>query len=460
MNICVVGTGYVGLVAGTCLADFGHNIICVDNNKDKIEKLQNGIMPIYELGLKDLIRRNVKEKRLTFTTNLKEGIQHSLAVYIAVSTPDRGDGIPDLGAVEAVAKETAEYIDGYKVIIIKSTVPVGTCSKVKSIINELLNERVSPQMLANNPDLDGYLPKFDIVSNPEFLREGSAIEDFMRPNRIVVGAESDEAIAIMKDIYRPLYLLETPMVITTLKSAEMIKYAANAFLATKISFINEMANVCDRVGADVNMITKGIGLDKRIGSKFLHVGPGYGGSCFPKDTLGLISVAKSVGYDLKIVKSTIEVNKQQKQLMVDKIKEACVDIKGKTIGILGLAFKPNTDDMRESAAVTIINKLQDAGAKIKVFDPVAMEEAKKIFKDVQYCQDAYEVAKDSDVLVLLTEWNEFRQLDMLKIKELLKEAIIVDTRNIYQPVRMERLGFTYISIGRAQVKSIKSEVKV
>ena len=453
MNITIVGTGYVGLVTGTCLADFGHNVICVDKDETKINNLKEGIMPIYELGLEDLVRRNVKEKRLTFTTNLKEGIKQSLAVYIAVSTPDRGDGVPDLAAVEAVAKEIAQDIDGYKVIVMKSTVPVGTCAKVKSIINKLLNEKVSPEALANNPDLDGHLPKFDIVSNPEFLREGSAIEDFMRPNRIVVGVESDHAKAIMQDIYRPLYLLETPMVITTLESSELIKYAANAFLATKISFINEMANICEKVGADVNMIAKGIGLDKRIGSKFLHVGPGYGGSCFPKDTLGLISVAKSVGYDLKIVKSTIEVNKQQKQLMVEKIKQALVDVKGKTIGILGLAFKPNTDDIRESSAITIINELQSAGAKIKVFDPVAMEEAKKVFKDIQYCQDAYEVAKDSDGLVLLTEWNEFRQLDMLKLKELLNEAIIIDTRNIYQPVRMQRLGFTYISVGRGQVKS-------
>ena len=330
----------------------------------------------------------------------------------------------------------------------KSIVPVGTCEKVYKIIEQKLNDRISPEKLAKNPDINCRLPKFDVVSNPEFLREGSAIEDFMRPNRIVVGAESDEAIAIMKDIYRPLYLLETPMVITTLKSAELIKYAANAFLATKISFINEMANICERVGADVNMIAKGIGLDKRIGSKFLHVSPGYGGSCFPKDTLVLVNIARNSGYDLKIVKAAIEANENHKLSMIEKIKNTLGDLEGKTIGILGLAFKPNTDDMREAASITIIEGLQEAGAKIKAFDPVAMDEAKKILNDIDYCGDAYKVTENSDALVILTEWNEFRQLDLLKIKELLKSPIIIDTRNIYQSERMKRLGFEYVGVGR------------
>ncbi len=449
MNICVVGIGYVGLVAGTCLADFGHRVICVDTNKEKIQKLQKGIIPIYELGLEELVRRNMKEKRLFFTTDLKEGVRSSLAIYIAVNTPNKQDGFPDTSNVESVSLEIAKHMDGYKVIIMKSTVPVGTCAKTRALIENALNGKVSPKRLAKNPDLDGHLPTFDVVSNPEFLREGSAIEDFMRPNRIVIGASSDEAIAITKDIYRPLYLLETPMVITTLESAEMIKYASNAFLATKISFINEMAHICEKVGADVNMIAKGIGLDRRIGAKFLHVSPGYGGSCFPKDTLALTNIAKSVNYDLKIVKAAIEVNEQQKMWMITKIKDAVGNTDGKTIGILGLSFKPNTDDMRKAASITIINGLKQSGLKIKVFDPAAMKESKKIFNnDIEYCEDAYTVAKDSDALVVLTEWNEFRQLDLGKIKELLKSPIIIDTRNIYEPERMKRLGFDYISTGR------------
>ncbi|MFH1460547.1 MAG: UDP-glucose/GDP-mannose dehydrogenase family protein [Candidatus Omnitrophota bacterium] len=448
MNICVVGVGYVGLVVGTCLADFGHKVICVDANLEKINNLKKGISPIYELGLEELIHRNVKEKRLTFTTDLKEGVESSLAIYIAVDTPNKEDGFPNLTNIDTVALEIAKYMDGYKVVILKSTVPVGTCAHVEKIITENLKERVSEEKLAKNPDADAYLPSFSVVSNPEFLREGSAIEDFMRPNRVVIGAVSDQAIAIMKDIYRPLYLLETPLVITNLESSELIKYAANAFLATKISFINEMSCICEKVGADVNMIAKGIGLDKRIGSKFLHVGPGYGGSCFPKDTLALTNIAKNAGYDLKIVKSAIEVNKLQKERMITLIKNHVENISHKTIGILGLAFKPNTDDMREAASITIIQGLQKEGVKIKVFDPVAMEEAKKVIKNVEYCDDAYSVAINSDALVILTEWNEFRQMDLAKIKELLKSPVVIDTRNIYQPERMQKLGFKYISIGR------------
>ena len=394
------------------------------------------------------MRKKLKEKRLYFTTDLKESVQSSLAIFIAVNTPNGNNGYPDISNVESVALEIAEYMDGYKVIIIKSTVPVGACAKIRTKIENALNAKFSPEELAKNPELDCHLPSFDIVSNPEFLREGSAIEDFMRPNRVIIGAFSDQAIAIMKDIYRPLYLLETPMVITTLESAEMIKYASNAFLATKVSFINEMAHICERVGADVNMIAKGIGLDRRIGSKFLHVSPGYGGSCFPKDALALTNIAKSVGYDLKIVKATIEVNEQQKRQMIDRIKDAIKSIDGKTIGILGLSFKPNTNDMRDAASITIINGLKETGARIKVFDPVAMEEAKKILNNIEYCKDAYTVAKDSDALVILTEWNEFRQLDLGKIKEMLKSPVVIDTRNIYEPERMKRLGFIYVSIGR------------
>lgn len=449
MNICVVGTGYVGLVAGACLADFGHRVICVDSNKQKVKDLQKGIIPIYEFGLEELVKRNMKEKRLIFTADLKEGVRSSLGIYIAVNTPNGSDGLPDISNVKSVAMEIAQYMDGYKVIVMKSTVPVGTCVKIRSAIENALNQKVSPEQLAKNPEIDCYLPSFDVVSNPEFLREGSAVEDFMRPNRIVIGTLSDEATAIMKDIYRPLYLLETPMVITTLESAEMIKYAANAFLATKITFINEMANICEKLGADINMIAKGIGLDRRIGLKFLHVGPGYGGSCFPKDTIALANIAKEAGCELKIVKATIEANEQQKKTVIIKIKHAVGDVSGKTIGILGLSFKPNTDDMRDAASITIINALKEGGARIKVFDPAAMQEAKKVFgNDIEYCEDAYAVAKDSDAMVILTEWNEFRQLDLGKIKELLKSSVVIDARNIYQPERMKRLGFTYSSIGR------------
>ncbi|MCG2713066.1 MAG: UDP-glucose/GDP-mannose dehydrogenase family protein, partial [Candidatus Omnitrophica bacterium] len=318
---------------------------------------------------------------------------------------------------------------------------------------EKLDEINSPENLAKDYNSNGYLPSFSVVSNPEFLREGSAIEDFMRPNRIVIGADSDQAIAIMKDIYRPLYLLETPMVITNLETSELIKYASNAFLATKISFINEMSCLCEKVGADVSMIAKGMGLDKRIGTKFLHAGPGYGGSCFPKDTQALTSIAKNAGYDIKIVKSAIEVNVYQKKRMISVIQNAVKDISGKTIGILGLAFKPNTDDMREAASITIIEGLQKMGAKIKAFDPVSMDEAQKVLKNVEYCDSAFSVADGSDVLVILTEWNEFRQLDLGKIKELLKSNIIVDTRNIYDPLRMKKLGFEYTCIGRGSFKS-------
>ncbi|MBU4305506.1 MAG: UDP-glucose/GDP-mannose dehydrogenase family protein [Candidatus Omnitrophica bacterium] len=449
MNICVIGTGYVGLVSGTCFADFGHTVICVDNNQEKIDRLNKGDVPIYEIGLDDLIRRNTKEKRLVFTTDLKKAVEGSLVIFIAVGTPAQEDGTANLDSVFAVAREIAGFINEYKVIVTKSTVPVGTGAKIKQCIDEVLERKVSPEYLNKNPEANSVKPKFAVISNPEFLREGSAIEDFMRPNRVVIGAESESAIAIMKDIYRPLYLFETPMIITSIETAELIKYASNAFLAAKISFINEMGHLCERLGANIDDLAKGMGLDKRIGSKFLHVSPGYGGSCFPKDTSALVHIAKAVDYDLKIVSTTIAVNDMQKEMMVAKVANVVGELKGKTIGILGLAFKPNTDDMRESASITIINGLQKKGAKIRAFDPAAMNEAKKILKNVIYCENAYDTIKDADALLLLTEWNEFRQLDLLKVKELLKQPLFIDLRNVYLPEKMKRMGFIYVSLGRS-----------
>lgn len=448
MNICVVGAGYVGLVTATCFSDFGHNVICVDNDKEKIKKLKKGETPIYEIGLEDLIKRNTKEKRLSFTADIKEAVKNSLVVFICVGTPPQKDGSVNLDYVFSVAKEAAEHIDEYKVVVTKSTVPVGTTRKVKKLIDDILEEKVSPEYLNRNPDASAAKPDFDVVSNPEFLREGSGIEDFMRPNRVVIGTDSDSAIAIMKDIYRPLYLFETPMVITTLETSELIKYASNAFLATKISFINEMGHLCERLGAKIDDLARGVGLDNRIGKKFLHVSPGYGGSCFPKDTAALVHIAKKADYDLKIVPATITVNEQQKKTMLEKIEGATGNLKSKTIGILGLAFKPNTDDMRGAASITIINGLQEKGAKIKAFDPVAMQEAKKVLKNVAYAENAYDTAKGADALLLLTEWNEFRLLDLLKIKNLMKKPLFIDLRNVYEPERMKRLGFEYVSIGR------------
>jgi len=450
MNICVVGSGYVGLVTGTCLADFGHSVICVDNDIKKVEQLNKGKMPIYEIGLEDLVKRNAKEKRLTFTSDLKKAVSQSLVIYIAVGTPAREDGTSNLDYVFGVAREVADCIDEYKVIVTKSTVPVGTGKKIKEIINEVLEEKTSTEYLNKNPQASGKKPNYDVVSNPEFLREGSAIEDFMRPNRVVIGADSDSAIAIMNDIYRPLYLFETPTVITTIETSELIKYASNAFLATKISFINEIGHLCERLDANIDDLARGMGLDNRIGRKFLHISPGYGGSCFPKDTSSLIHIAKDVDFNLKIVTAATEVNDRQKLLMIDKIEKAIGDVKDKMIGILGLSFKPNTDDMREAASITIIEGLIVKGAKIKAFDPVAMEEAKKeLPKAVGYSKDAYDVAKDAHAIIILTEWNEFRYLDLIQIKNLLKEPLFIDLRNIYEPDKMKRFGFKYISLGRS-----------
>lgn len=432
MNICVVGTGYVGLVTGACFAEFGLKVICVDKDVKKIKDLSNARIPIFEPGLEELVKRNIKDERLSFSTDLADAVRKSLAIFIAVGTPSREDGSADLSYVEAVAQSIAENMNGYKIIITKSTVPVGTGERIRKIIGEKQKEKND----------------FDIVSNPEFLREGAAIEDFMRPNRVVIGAESDHAIAIMKDLYSPLYLIETPFVITDIKTAEMIKYASNAFLATKVSFINEIANICERVGADVHMVARGMGLDKRIGPKFLHPGPGYGGSCFPKDTQAIVNIAKEHTYDFEIVKAVIKVNEKQRMLMVEKIKKAIGDLKDKMVGILGLSFKPNTDDMREAPSVSIIRGLQKEGAKIRAFDPAAMDEAKKFLSDVEYCSDPYEVANNSDALVILTEWNQFRNLDIDKIKDLLKRPILIDMKNIYDPKKMKAAGIRYTGVGR------------
>ena len=433
MNVAVIGTGYVGLVTGTCFAEYGVHVTCVDKDLEKIENLNNGIIPIYEPGLDSMVNRNVKAGRLKFTTDLADAVHHALVIFIAVGTPPKDDGTADLRFVEEVAKEIAHTMDGYKVIVNKSTVPIGTGAWVTDVI-----KKHQPQPLG-----------FDVVSNPEFLREGAAIEDFMRPNRVVIGANTDQAVAIMKDLYSPLYLIETPFVITNVESAEMIKYAANAFLATKISFINEIATLCEKVGADVHHVAKGMGLDRRIGQKFLHPGPGYGGSCFPKDTRALAGIAKEYGADIQIVESVIRVNQEQRQHCIDKVIDILDgDASGKTIGVLGVSFKPETDDIREAPAVDIVRTLKQQGSQIRVFDPVALENFKNLFPELVYCEDPYQVAKGCDVLVLITEWNQFRKLDMERMKTLLKTPNIVDLRNIYEPEQMRLKGFKYVCVGR------------
>ncbi|MEW5807001.1 MAG: UDP-glucose/GDP-mannose dehydrogenase family protein [Acidobacteriota bacterium] len=432
MNITVVGTGYVGLVTGACFSEFGVNVTCVDKVVEKIRALENGEIPIYEPGLEELVNKNRRTGRLTFTTDLSKAIQDSLVIFIAVGTPPTEDGSADLTFVEEVADAVAENLNGYKVVVTKSTVPMGTGERIKRLINENRKGRFS----------------FSVASNPEFLREGSAIEDFMHPNRVVIGAEDDQAIAILKDLYRPLYLIETPFVITNVVTAEMIKYASNAFLATKISFINEIADLCERVGADVHDVARGMGLDNRIGRKFLHPGPGYGGSCFPKDTNAIAKIAREHGCELRIVNTVIEVNERRPRIMVEKIKQACGNLDGKTIAFLGLSFKPNTDDIRESPALKIIEALQTLGVKIKVFDPAAMPVARDEYRYLIYSADEYQAIAESDALVLATEWNQFRQLNLDLVKSLLKEPIIVDLRNIYDPEEMRKRGFRYFCVGR------------
>lgn len=432
MNICVIGTGYVGLVTGACLAEFGMNLICVDNDIQKIDCLKQGKITIYEPGLDNLVAKGTREGRLRFSSSIEEGVKSSLVILIAVGTPPNEDGSADLRFVEEAAKEIARWMDGYKVVVMKSTVPVGTARRLKELI-----QKHQPQPAP-----------FDIVSNPEFLREGSAIEDFMRPDRVIIGAESEQAAAIMKDIYSALYLIETPFILASLESAEMIKYATNGFLATKVTFINEIANLCEKVGADVHHVAKAMGLDGRIGKKFLHPGPGYGGSCFPKDTRALSKIAHEKGYTFRVLDSVIQANEDQKKRMVVKIEGMVGDLRGKKIGILGLSFKPNTNDIRESSSIAIIRGLLEMEAKVKTFDPAAMEEAKAILPEVEYGMDAYDVASGADALVLATEWNQFRRLDLLRIKALLKEPIFIDLRNVYDPAHMKRLGFRYCGVGR------------
>jgi len=432
MNIAIIGSGYVGLITGACFAEFGISVTCVDNDEKKIQLMRKGEVPFYEPGLEELLRRNLKAGRLHFTSDLAEAVDNSLVIFIAVGTPPRGDGSAEMKYVEGVAREIARHIKSYKVIVTKSTVPVGTGERIKKIISKNLKENID----------------FDVASNPEFLREGAGIEDFMRPNRIVIGASSAQAIAIMKDLYRPLYLIETPIVITDVKTAELIKYASNAFLAVKVSFINEMANLCEGVGADVQVVAKGMGLDRRIGPKFLHAGPGYGGSCFPKDTLALLQIGKENNIDLGIIKATVKANELQKEKAAGKIINTFPQIKGKTICILGLSFKPNTNDLRDAPAIFIINRLLKAGARIRVYDPVAMEDAKQILSKITYCKDVYDAVKGSDAVVIVTEWNQFRNLDLVKIKKLAKGNFFFDLRNIYEPDRLRKMGFKYYSVGR------------
>jgi UDPglucose 6-dehydrogenase len=431
MHIAVIGTGYVGLVTGACFAEFGVDVTCVDIDAEKIARLIAGEMPIYEPGLEQLVTKNMESGRLRFTTDIKQAVEQALVIFLAVGTPPKEDGSPDLRFVESAARSIGEHMNGYKVIVTKSTVPIGTGENIRKLLREV------------NPRLN-----FGIVSNPEFLREGAAINDFMRPDRVVIGSRDQEAIAIMRDLYRPLYLIEAPFVVTSLEAAELTKYAANAFLATKISFINEIANMCDSIGCDVHDVARAMGMDRRIGSKFLHPGPGFGGSCFPKDTQALASVARQFGRDSLIVDAVIEVNRRQRQAMLPKIEKLVGDLSGKTIAVLGLAFKPETDDMREAPAVDIITGLLKGGAKISAYDPVAMTEAAAVLPEVTYADDEYSAATGADALVFVTEWNQFRALDMKRIRDLMKSPKIADLRNIYEPEDMRELGFEYVGIGR------------
>lgn len=433
MRVAMIGTGYVGLVSGACFADFGHHVTCVDKNADKIKMLRGGGVPIYEPGLDPLIERNCREGRLDFTTDLKDAVRDADVVFIAVGTPSRrGDGHADLSYVYAAAEEIAASLDGFTVVVNKSTVPVGTGDEVEAIIRKVRHDA-----------------KFAVVSNPEFLREGAAIDDFKRPDRVVVGTDDERAIEVMRELYRPLFLNETPIVFTSRRTSELTKYAANAFLALKITFINEVADLCEKVGADVQQVARGIGLDNRIGSKFLHAGPGYGGSCFPKDTQALSKTASDAGAPLRLVDTVIDVNARRKGAMAGKIVEACGgEVSGKTIAVLGLTFKPDTDDMREAPSLEIVPALQAAGATVRAFDPAGLLEAEQLLKNVEFSTGPYLCVEGTDALVIITEWNEFRALDLDRVRSLLTEPVIVDLRNIYDPADMARRGFRYTSIGR------------
>lgn len=436
MRIAMIGTGYVGLVSGACFSEFGNDVVCVDKDEVKISRLDRGEIPIFEPGLDDLVANNVRAGRLTFTTDLTSAVRDADAVFIAVGTPTRrGDGHADLSYVYGAAKEIAAAMTGYTVVVTKSTVPVGTGREVERIIREA------------RPDVE-----FDVCSNPEFLREGAAITDFMRPDRVVIGTESERAQEAMREIYRPLYLIETPIVFTSLQTSELIKYAANTFLATKITFINEIADLCEQVGADVHDVSRGIGLDGRIGRKFLHPGPGYGGSCFPKDTLALVKTAQDYKAPLRIIETVVDINDKRKKQMADKVIQACGgSVSGKTIAVLGLTFKPNTDDMRDSPSLDIVPALQAAGATVKAYDPEGMKEAREMLPGVEMCDNAYAPIDGADVVVLITEWNEFRALDLKRIKGLLKEPLMVDLRNVYNPDEMADAGFTYVCVGRSTI---------
>lgn len=432
MHIAVIGTGYVGLVTGACFAEFGVEVTCVDVDESKIERLKKGVIPIYEPGLDKIVEKNAASGRLHFTTDVASAIKDAQVVFLAVGTPPKDDGSPDMSYYQQAAKDVAESIDGYKVLVTKSTVPVGTGQWLKKFVAE--NLKVPTE--------------FGVASNPEFLREGAAIEDFMRPDRVVIGSNEPRAIEVMKELYRPLYLIETPIVITSLEAAELIKYAANAFLATKITFINEIANLCDAIGCDVHDVARGMGMDNRIGRKFLHPGPGYGGSCFPKDTRALTTVADQFGVETRIVDAVIEANERQREAMIPKIEKLLGDLKDKRIGVLGLSFKPETDDMRESPAIDIIRSLVARGSSVIAFDPVAMDEAKHCLPDIEYATDEYEAIRGADVLLIVTEWNQFRALDMDRVKSLLRSPKIADLRNIYEPDDMRALGFEYVGVGR------------
>ena len=437
MNIGVIGTGYVGLVTGACFAEFGVQVVCADIDAEKIARLERGEIPIYEPGLDELVSRNVKQGRLAFTSDTAEAVTDSLVLFIAVPTPPLSDGSTDLRAVEAVARDIGRHLDGYKVIVTKSTVPVGTAARVRGWIEEELRAA-------------GRKVEFSVASNPEFLREGAAIGDFMRPDRVVIGTDDEQATAILKSLYRPLYLIEAPVLITNVATAELTKYAANAFLATKISFINEFANLCERIGADVHDIARGIGLDRRIGTKFLHPGPGFGGSCFPKDTRSVAHFARERGQPLAIVDAVIDVNTRQQERMVEKV-VACLDddLNGKTVAMLGLSFKPETDDVRDSPALAIARALHEHGVRVQAFDPQAMDAARKEVPDLVLCDDAYEACRDADVLVIVTEWNQFRMLDFDRLKSMLRRPVVADLRNVYDPGPMRAAGFEYVCVGRS-----------
>ena len=431
MRVAMIGTGYVGLVSGACLSEFGHSVVCVDKDAGKIAALKAGKIPIFEPGLDEVVATNVKAGRLSFTDTLADAVKEADAVFIAVGTPSRrGDGHADLSFVFAAAEEVAHAMDGYTVVITKSTAPVGTSRKVEDVIRKA------------RPDA-----QYDVVSNPEILREGSAIEDFRRPDRVVVGCDSERARDVLTEIYRPLYLNETPILFTSRESSELIKYAANAFLATKITFINEMANICEKVGADVQDVARGMGLDGRIGNKFLHAGPGFGGSCFPKDTLALLKTSQDVGATTRIVEAVVAVNDRRKIDMAEKVEAAFGSVAGKTIAVLGLTFKPNTDDMRDAPSLVIVPYLQGKGARIRAYDPEGAEEARKLLQ-IETCASAYETLKDADGMLILTEWNEFRALDLQRVKALLKTPLMIDLRNIYRADQMAEAGFDYVSVGR------------